>query len=157
MLIRDLMTPNPVTVRPETTVEDIANLLLTHCINGVPVVDGAGRLLGVVTAADLIHRGADERLEPRESAWKENFWVSFLSPQGRRLDKAEGRTAAEVMTTEVHSVEPDMHPSTAVRLMVDYRLTSLPVVEAGKVIGVISRMDLLSHLKELENPLIREH
>lgn len=101
MLIRNFMTPDPVTVQPETPVEDIAKLLLAHRINGVPVVDGVGRLLGVVTAEDLIHRGADERLEPRESVWKENFWVSFLGPKGAQRDKAEGRTAAEVMTTEV--------------------------------------------------------
>ncbi|MDD4906874.1 MAG: histidine kinase [Methylobacter sp.] len=156
MFIRDSMTPNPVTVQPETAVEDIANLLHVHRINGVPVVDGANRLLGVVTAEDLIHRGADERLEPRESVWKENFWVSFLGPKGTQRGKAEGRTASEVMTTEVHSVEPDMHLSVAARLLVDHHLTSLPVVEAGKVIGVISRIDLLSRLKELENPLLRE-
>lgn len=156
MFIRDYMTPNPLTIQPETPVEDIANLLLVHRINGVPVVDDAGRLLGMVTAEDLIHRGADERLEPREAVWKENFWISFLGPKGQQRDKAEGRTATEVMTTQVHSVEPDMHPSTAARLMVDHHLTSLPVVEVGKVIGIISRIDLLKHLKELENPLQRE-
>ena len=156
MLIRNFMTPNPVTVQPETPVGDIASLLLIHRINGVPVVDGVGRLLGVVTAEDLIHRGADERLEPRESVWKENFWVSFLGPKGAQRDKAEGRTAAEVMTAEVHTVGPDMPPSVAARLMVDHRLVSLPVVEEGKVIGVISRIDLLGHLKEMENPLKRE-
>ena len=157
MLIRNYITPDPVTIQPETPVEDIARLLLAHRINGVPVVDGAGRLIGVVTAEDLIHRGADERLEPRESIWKENFWVSFLGPKGTQRDKAEGRTAAEVMTTEVHSVAPAMHSSVAARLMVDHHLTSLPVVEDGKVIGVISRIDLLSLLKELENPLKREN
>ena len=156
MLIQNYMTPNPVTVRPETPVEDIAKLLLAHRINGVPVVENTGRLLGVVTAEDLLHRGADERFEPRESIWKENFWVSFLSPQGSHRGKAEGRTAAEVMTTEVHSVEPGMHLSVAARLMVDHHLTSLPVVDDGKVVGVISRTDLLSHLKEMENPLLRE-
>ena len=156
MLIRDLMTPTPSTVQADTPVEEIAKLLLVHRINGVPVVDTSSHLLGMVTAADLIYRGADERLEPRESIWKENFWISFFSPKAAQRGKAEGRTAAEVMTTEVHSVEPDMHPSAAARLMVDHHLTSLPVVEAGKVIGVTSRIDLLSHLKELENPLLRE-
>ena len=155
MLIRDLMTPDPVVVRPETPVEAIAGLLLAHRINGVPVVDEARRLLGVVTAADLIHRAADERLEPRESVWKENFWISFLSPEGARPGKAEGRTAAEVMTREVHTVVPDDHPLVAARLMADYHLTSLPVVEADTVIGVISRIDLLRRLHELENPLQR--
>ena len=155
MLIRDLMTPDPVIVRPETPVEAIAGLLLAHRINGVPVVDEARRLLGIVTAADLIHRAADERLEPRESVWKENFWISFLNPEGARPGKAEGRTAAEVMTREVHNVAPDDHPLVAARLMADYHLTSLPVVEADTVIGVISRIDLLRRLHELENPLQR--
>ena len=153
MLIRDLMTPDPVVVRPEIPVEDIAGLLLAHRINGVPVVDEGRRLLGVVTVADLIHRAADERLEPRESLWKENFWISFLSPEGTHPGKAEGRTAAEVMTREVHSVAPDDHPLVAARLMADRHLTSLPVVEADAVIGVISRIDLLRRLHELENPL----
>lgn len=157
MLIQKFMTPNPVTVQADTPVQDVASLLLAHRINGVPVVDAGGRLLGVVTAQDLIHRGADERLEPRESVWKENFWVSFLGPKGAKRDKAVGRTAAEVMTTQVHSVAPDMHLSVAARLMVDHHLTSLPVVAAGKVIGVISRIDLLGQLKELESPLKREN
>lgn len=156
MLIRNLMTLNPVTVLADTPVEEIAKLLLLHRINGIPVVESTGHLLGMVTAADLIYRGADERLEPRESIWKENFWISFFSPKAAQRGKAKGQTAAEVMSTEVHSVEPDLRPSAAARLMVDYHVTSLPVVEAGKVIGIISRIDLLSHLKELENPLVRE-
>lgn len=157
MLIRDLMTSDPVVVHPETSVEDIAGLLLAHRINGVPVVDENRCLLGVVTAADLIQRAADERLEPRESLWKENFWISFLGPEGVQLSKAEGRTAAEVMTREVHSVAPDDHPLVAARLMADHRLTSLPVIEADMVIGVISRIDLLRRLHELQNPLKREN
>jgi CBS domain-containing protein len=156
MLIRDLMTPDPVVVRPETSVEDIAGLLLAHRINGVPVVNEERRLLGVVTAADLIHRIAGEQLVARESLWKENFWISFLSPEGVRPDKAEGRTAAEVMTRQVHSVAPDDPPLVATRLMADYHLTSLPVVEANTVIGVISRIDLLRRLHELENPLQKQ-
>lgn len=155
MFIRDLMTPNPVTVRADTSVEEIAKLLLAHRINGVPVVDSAGHLLGIVTAADLIYRGADERLEPRESIWKENFWVSFFSPQAAQRGKAEGRTATEVMTADVCSVTSDMHPSTAARLMVDQHVTSLPVVDSGKVIGIIARIDLLEKLGKFENPMQR--
>ena len=70
-----------------------------------------------------------------------------------RPGKAEGRIAAEVMTAEVHTAGPDEHPSVAARLLVDHHLTFLPVVEAEKVIGIISRIDLLRHLHELENPL----
>ncbi len=99
MLIRDLMTPDSVTVRPETTVEEVARLMLAHRINGVPVVDE--------TAADLIYRAADDRLEPRESFWKESFRVSFLDREGNRPGKAEDHTAADVMTRDVYSVAQD--------------------------------------------------
>ncbi len=61
------------TVCPDTPVDTIARLLLAHRINGVSVVDEQQRLLGVVTAGDLVHRAADERLESRESLWRENF------------------------------------------------------------------------------------
>ena len=157
MMIRDLMTKDPITVSPDTPVEDLAQTLLLHRINGMPVVDENRHLLGVVTAADLIYRAADERFEPRQSVWKENFWVSFLNPEGAHPSKGAGRTAAEVMTSKVHSVPPDAQPSVAARLMTDYQCVMLPVVEAGKVVGVISRHDLLRRLSELENPLLGSH
>lgn len=157
MMIRDLMTKDPITVSPDTPVEDLAQTLLLHRINGMPVVDENRHLLGVVTAADLIYRAADERFEPRQSVWKENFWISFLNPEGAHPSKGAGRTAAEVMTSKVHSVPPDALPSVAARLMTDYQCVMLPVVEADRVVGVISRHDLLRRLSELENPLSGSH
>lgn len=151
MLVRDLMTHDPVTARPQTPVEDIADLLLAHRINGVPVVDQNNRVLGVVTAADLVYRAADEPVEPRRSFWKENFWVSFLDREGNRPGKSEGHSAADVMTRAVHSVAPDDAPAVAARLMADFRLTSLPVIEAGVLVGVISRIDLVRRLPDIVN------
>lgn len=156
MLIRDYMTTNPITVRPETPVKEVADLLIANRINGVPVIDNEGKLLGIVTAEDLIHRGLDERLQPRDSIWKENFWVSFFGSKNAQTDKAQGHTAAEIMTQNVYTVEPDMRLFMAARLMVDHEVTSLPVVEAGKLAGVISRIDLLGCWEELESHLRRE-
>jgi CBS domain-containing protein len=156
MHIRDLMTPNPVTVQPDTPVDAIARILLDRRINGVPVVDGQNHLLGVVTAEDLIYRAADERLDPRESLWKENFWISFFSPEEAKPGKAGGHTASEVMSSGVRTIAPDASPSEAARLMVDYHVKSLPVIEAGTVIGMIARIDLLKHLQHFENPLKKE-
>lgn len=156
MLIRDFMTPKPITVQPETPVKEVADLLIANRINGVPVVDDEGLLLGIVTAEDLIDRGLDERLKPRESIWKENFWVSYFAPKEPQPGKAEGRTAAEIMSKDVYSVEPDMRLFEAARLMVEYQVTSLPVVEAGKLVGIISRIDLLACWEELESRLHKE-
>lgn len=84
------------------------------------------------------------------------FFVSFLGSKGAQRGKADGRTASKVMTADVISISPNMHSSVAARLLGDHHLTSLPVVEADKVIGVIFRGDLLSHLKELEDTLQKE-
>ncbi|HEX8012409.1 MAG TPA: CBS domain-containing protein [Casimicrobiaceae bacterium] len=146
MLIRDLMTAHPVTVRPDTPVEDIARLLLAHRINGVPVTDLEGRLLGIVTEGDLVRRAADERLEPRESVWKENFYRSVFRRRTPEADKAEGRTAGQVMTRDVLTAVPDGNVIAAARLLADHNIKCLPVIENARVVGMISRFDLIRRL-----------
>lgn len=90
MLIRNYMTPDPVTIQPETPVEDIARLLLAHRINGVPVVDGAGRLIGVVTAEDLIHRGRTNGLNPVNRFGRRTSGFPFLAQRGRSATRPRG-------------------------------------------------------------------
>jgi len=156
MKARDLMTPSLVTVRPETPVAEIARLIVAHRINGVPVVDSAGTLRGLVTEGDLIHRAADETLEPRVLLWKENFWRSVFRRRGAEPDKAEGRTAAEVMTRDVITVTPETDVTVVARLLIDNAVKALPVVDGRRVVGMISRFDLVKCLgDELDafNPL----
>ncbi|CEG54653.1 Conserved hypothetical protein, putative Cystathionine beta-synthase protein [Stutzerimonas xanthomarina] len=146
MKVRDLMTPNPIQIAPETAVAEIARILIEHRINGVPVTDTEGRLLGIVTEGDLVHRAADERLEPRESVWKENFYRSVFRRRTPETDKTEGRTAAQVMTREVLTVAPEDHVTVAARLLADHNIKSLPVIENERLIGIISRFDLIKRL-----------
>ena len=146
MKVRDLMTPNPIQIAPETAVAEIARILIEHRINGVPVTDTEGRLLGIVTEGDLVHRAADERLEPRESVWKENFYRSVFRRRTPETDKTEGRTAAQVMTREVLTVAPEDHVTVAARLLADHNIKSLPVIEDERLIGIISRFDLIKRL-----------
>ncbi len=158
MKVRDLMTPDPVTVGPETPVQEIARLLLERRINGVPVVDSDGALLGIVTEGDLVHRAADERLQPRESVWKEHFWRSVFRRDEPETDRAQGRTAAEVMTRRVIAVTPDTDAAVAARLLVRHRIKALPVVEGNRVVGMVSRLDFLRQLAadpDAFNPLGR--
>lgn len=155
MNVEPLMTSDPITVAPQTPVAEIAQLLLEHRINGVPVVDRERRMLGIITAGDLIYRAADERLEPRTSIWKESFYKSvFRHPE--ETDKDQGRTAMEVMTRDVHSVEPHTDIVMAARLLVDFDIVSLPVLQNGRVVGMLSRHDLLKWVAkhpEGANPL----
>ena len=148
MKVHDLMTPNPIRIAPETAVAEIARTLIEHRINGVPVTDTGGRLLGIVTEGDLAHRAADERLEPRESVWKESFYRSVFHRRTPEPDKAEGRTAEQVMTREVLTVAPDSNVTVAARLLVDHNIKSLPVIENERLVGMISRFDLLKHIAD---------
>ncbi len=152
MKAREVMTPDPVTVGPETPVEEIARLIVAHRINGVPVVDAAGNLLGLVTEGDLVHRAADERLEPRTSLWKENFWRSVFRRRGAEPDKAEGRTAAEVMTREAVTVTPETDVVLVARLLIEHAVKALPVVEGRRLVGMVSRFDLVKCLSEQGEP-----
>ncbi|MGC8590951.1 CBS domain-containing protein [Acidithiobacillus sp.] len=159
MKVEQLMTPDPLTVAPQTPVAEIARLLLEHRINGVPVIDREGRMLGIVTAGDLMYRAADEQLEPRTSIWKENFYQSVFRRHPEETDKDQGRTAMEVMTRDVHSVEPDTDIVMAARLLVDFEIISLPVLQSGRVVGMLSRHDLLKWIAkhpEGENLYIEE-
>ena len=146
MRARDLMTHDVVTLSPTTPVAVIAELLVTHRINGAPVVDDDGRLVGIVTAGDLLHRAADERLAESGSVWKESFWrrTSRRTPPER--DRAEGRTAAEVMTREVLTVTPETDLVSVARVLLDRDIQAVPVLTRTTVSGIISRHDILAHL-----------
>lgn len=144
MNVRDLMTPEPITVAPETPVAQVIALLVSQGVNGVPVVDASGAVLGMVTSGDLIHRLADERLEPHSSLWRESFYRSVFSAAHRDApDPAEGATAAQVMSRDTVCVAPEDDMVVAARLLIAHGVKSLPVLEAGRLVGMISRMDLL--------------
>lgn len=159
MLVGDLMTREPVTVSPDTPVADVVDLLLDRGINGVPVVDASGAVWGMVTTGDLVHRLADERVDGRASFWRESFYKSVFRPSAPEPNPAEGATAGEVMSRDPAYVTPVDDMAVAARLLVQYRVKSLPVLEEGRLVGMISRIDLLRCLRENPdccNPLKRQ-
>lgn len=147
MNVRDLMTRDPVTVRPELPVEAIVDLLVERGVNGVPVVDAGGALLGMVTTGDLVHRVADQRVEGRDSVWRESFYKSIFGGGESEPNPAEGATAAEVMSRDLAYVTPSDDMAVAARLLIEERVKSLPVLEEGRLVGMVSRLDLLRCLR----------
>ena len=143
MLAKDVMTRRVVTVAPETPVPEVARLLLDRRISAVPVVDAGGRLLGIVSEGDLIRR--PEIVGGRRRSW----WLSLLS--GGERDPAEyvrthGGQAADVMTREVVVVAEDTPVGDIARLLEERRIKRVPVVRRGKLVGIVSRADLLRGL-----------
>jgi CBS-domain-containing membrane protein len=140
MKVRDIMQPEVITVGLETTFVELVDKLLTHDISGLPVVDGEGRLLGIVTEADLVSKGAYGYRRRRALGLVADY-LRGRDPQWVR--KASGRTAGEVMTTAAATAGPDEEVGVAARRMLENRLKRLPVVEDGRLVGILTRHDLL--------------
>lgn len=140
---RDLMTPDVLTVPPETPVLTIARMLADRGISAVPVVDAQGQAVGVVTEADLIRRLAGE--EDRPAGW----FASLFSNQERdaaRYARTHGVTARDVMTADVVAVDPDTLASAVAHLMEERGIRRVLVTQEGRLKGIVSRADLLRAL-----------
>ena len=140
---RDLMTPDVVTVPPETPVMAMARLLSDRGISAVPVVNPAGAVLGIVTEADLIRRLAGE--EDKPSSW---FGALFSDPasQAERFARTHGVTAKDLMTEKVVAVTPETTAAHIAHMMEEQKIRRVVVLEGDKLRGIVSRADLLRAL-----------
>ncbi len=148
LLAKDVMTSPVITVTPDTPVKEIARLLLTHHISGVPVVDAEGRLVGIVTEADLLYKERPEDQEPPT--------LLRLLRRGQIVEaerRAEGTVARDVMTSPVVTVEPDTPLREVAALMTRRQINRLPVVQEGRVVGIVSRADVLRALVRSDEEL----
>ncbi len=139
----DVMTRRVISVSPASPIEDAVKLMLDRGISGLLVVDTAGHLAGVVTEGDLLRR--TELGTGRQRPW----WLKLLVSPGRQAEdftRAHGRKVSDVMTTDVVSVDADAPLGDIVELMEKHRIKRVPVVQQERVVGVVSRADLLRAL-----------
>jgi CBS domain-containing protein len=130
-----------ITVRPEATIHEAAQLMVDHAVNGLPVVDEGGKVVGIVSEGDLILRQ-----RPRERI---PWWRLFFGDGeqlARDYQKAHGTTVAEVMTRSVICVDPNLPIESAALILDERRISRLPVVADGRLIGIVSRGDLIKAL-----------
>jgi len=146
--VREYMDRDPATVTPDTKVEDVARLLGSRELHGVPVVDGDGRIVGIVTENDLVI--GDEEGDLHVPHYIELF--GGLVPLGGlrdfhdRLRKAAATTVADLMTRDPTTISPDADVDEAGRVIATSGHNRLPVVEDGRLVGVITRADVVSAL-----------
>jgi CBS domain-containing protein len=152
MKIKDVMTADVLTVREETPFKDVIDLLVEHRISGVPVVDADGRLRGLVTEADLMSKEAFDLRGRRPLA----AVAELISGASRWAGKATGLTAGDVMTDRVVVVEPSEDVRRAARRMLDVGVKRLPVVEGDRLVGIVSRQDLLRIFHRSDAEIIAE-
>jgi CBS domain-containing protein len=147
-LVRQVMTADPVTVTPDASVEDVVRAMREHELPGLPVVDGDGRLVGIITESDLVI--ADDEGDLHIPHYVELFGgVVFLEPlRGfeARLKKAAASTARDMMTADPVTVDADDPVRKAARLIADSGHNRLPVLEGDRLAGVVTRVDVLGAL-----------
>jgi CBS domain-containing protein len=147
MRAMDVMTTNVITVDPDTSVQALATLLSERGISGVPVVGKDGRLVGIVSEGDLLHRaetGTERRTQRRRSRWFDTFAAD--QEAARDYVKAHGRTVREIMTREVISVSDTTELADIATLLETRRIRRVPVVRDGKLVGIVSRANLVRAL-----------
>lgn len=137
---RDLMTTEVLSIRPDMPVTSLARVLAERGLSSAPVTDGQGRLLGIVTEADLLRRIAGAEDTP--VSWLRGLF-SDASRQAQTYARTHGTTAQDVMTTQLVTVESGATVAHCAQLMERHRIKRLPVMEDGFLVGVISRSDLL--------------
>ncbi|MBM4273140.1 MAG: CBS domain-containing protein [Deltaproteobacteria bacterium] len=143
---RDIMTTEVITAAPESSVTEAAELLESHRISGLPVVDKEGRLVGVITQSDLVQRARDLELPPAINLMDLRIFIETPSHFRRRLEKMLGGTVKEVMTPDPITVVPETPLADLAALMDRKNVHTLPVVERGKLVGVIGKIDLIRAL-----------
>jgi CBS domain-containing protein len=137
---RDLMTAEVVSVPPDTPVSALARMLAERGFSAVPVTDKAGSLLGIVTEADLLRRVA--AVDEKPVGWLRRLFAN-VNAEAENYARTHGRTAADIMTRDVVAAGPDDTAEHCARVMEEKRIKRLPVVKDGRLLGIVSRADLL--------------
>ena len=143
MQAETIMTAPVVGIAPSASVAEAAQLMLSKRISGLPVIRGDGTLVGIVSEGDFLRRGelGTER--------KRSRWLEFLVSPGKAADeyvRANGRRVEEVMSDDVVTATRNASLAEIVELMARHRIKRIPIVEAGRVVGIIARSDLLRAL-----------
>jgi CBS domain-containing protein len=143
---KDIMTRDLITVSPKTEIAQAAKLLLENRINGVPVTDEAGKLVGILCQSDLI---AQQKRLPIPSFFTFLDGLIALSSMKqieKEVQKIAALTVAQAMTPNPVTVHPDTDIEVVAELMVDKNFHSIPVVKAGRLVGILGKEDILRTL-----------
>jgi CBS domain-containing protein len=147
MRAMDIMTTEVITVGPDTSVRDLAKLLSERTISGAPVVDAAGRLVGIVSEGDLLHRaetGTERRVQRRRARWHDSLEAD--RDLARDYIKSHGGKVGEIMTRDVITVGEMAEIADVADLLEKNRIKRVPVLRDGTVVGIISRANLVRAL-----------
>lgn len=143
MQAQDIMTRKVVSAAPDTTVDQVVALMMTHHISAIPILEKSGAIAGIVSEGDLMRRVEGAEDQPR------SWWLRLFSGTTNTASdfvRNRGRHAKDIMTRHVVTVEPDMPVGDIARLLEKERIKRVPVVDNGRLAGIVSRANLLHAL-----------
>jgi len=152
MQVREIMTENPITVTVDMEIFKAAKILLDHRINGVPVVDDAGGLVGILCQSDIIAQQKKLPVPSLFSFLDGYINLSSMKNLEKEVRKIAATAVADAMTPNPVTVAPASSIETVASLMVDHNLHTLPVVEKGLLVGVVGKEDILRTLLPADHP-----
>ena len=136
----EIMTRDVITATPQTEVREIVELMLKNRISAVPVVDAAGKVLGMVSEGDLMRR-VENKTDRRDSWWLTALFTA--SNDASSYVKSHGRRAEDVMTRDVVTISEDTPLYKIAQTLEKHHIKRVPVVKDGKLVGIVSRSNLL--------------
>ncbi len=148
MLVREIMQTDIVTATPQMSIRRVARLLLTQNLSALPVTDPLGNVLGIVCERDLIYRLASPHLPPHIELLGGIIYLENPFEMKRELQKIKAVNVKDIMIEDVVTIEPDADVGEVATMMVERNLTGIPVVDGEKLLGIITRHDLLSALSD---------
>ncbi|NVN98353.1 MAG: CBS domain-containing protein [Geobacteraceae bacterium] len=141
--VKDIMTTDVVTVTKETTIMELAKIFAARHLSSLPVLGSDGELIGIVTETDLIEQDKNLHIPTVISIFD---WVIYLESDKKfekELKKMTGQSVGEIFSTDVVTVNPESSVADVADILSRKKINALPVVEGKKLVGIVSRIDLI--------------
>lgn len=148
MKVKDVMQTNVITIRTDMEIKEVAKILYDHQISGAPVIDPEGKLVGIVSEGDLLHKETNPQIPGVVGILGALIYYRGVKQYQSDLKKLIALQASEIMTPHVVGINKEASIEEAASLMVSKKIKRLPVIEDGKIVGIITRMDIIKTLIE---------
>ncbi len=145
---KDIMSEEIIVVNETDTVRELALTLLTHKINGAPVVDETHQVVGVVTESDLIFQNKKVHIPTAVAIFDSFLFLERPDKMEKELKKISGTRVSDICSYEVVSVEPETPLDELATLMAEKKIHTLPVIEGGQLVGIIGNSDIIKTITQ---------
>lgn len=143
---QDIMTPDIITTSPDTPIKELSELFIKHKVNGFPVVDADGRLVGLVTEKNLIEQNKNIHIPTVISLFDAVIYLESGKKFEEEMKRYSGTRVKDILTPDVITVSPETEVSEIAALMAEKSIHSIPVVKNNTIVGIIGKLDVIKGL-----------